>query len=293
LSSEYDYEAPLEKWTAILRLAHMWQFPKIKALATRKLDMLDIEPVDKAVMAREYQVDSSFGWLEQAYAAIGEREGSISKAEGERLGLHVVVLLADRRESIRKTRFEQEMKELLQNGYASRKLSPTVTPPCLHGGLDLREEDAPQTPFKEETPPLSLISSKHSPVPNFTEMPVCPEELPSPPVEEFAPPIALFPPPVANPAPIFDVPRSPVTAFPPPSFSFQQNPSVFSFGVAPGIVSIDEQHRLDIPKSPEMESDEKVPPAKEKKDKKTKKTVAPAKEKKAKKKELHSSTKTD
>lgn len=54
--SEYDYEAPLEKWTAILRLAHMWQFPKVKSLAMRKMDKLDIEPVDKAVIARDYKL---------------------------------------------------------------------------------------------------------------------------------------------------------------------------------------------------------------------------------------------
>lgn len=155
LTSEYDYEAPLEKWTAILRLAHLWQFPKIKALATRKLDRIDIEPVDKAVMAREYQVDPAYGWLEQAYAAIGEREESITESEGERLGLDAVVQLADLRERIRKTRFEQEKNTLLHNVHASPRPSPVVSarssPPSLHGGLALSEEDA--------APPFSLARS--------------------------------------------------------------------------------------------------------------------------------------
>lgn len=121
--SEYDYEAPLEKWTAILRLAHMWQFPKVKSLAMRKMDKLDIEPVVKAVIARDYQVDKAFGWLEQAYATIGVREESISKAEAERLGLGVVVRLAELRERIRKRKFEKE-KNALQFGLAELPKSP-------------------------------------------------------------------------------------------------------------------------------------------------------------------------
>lgn len=97
-------------------------------------------------MAREYQVDPAYGWLEQAYAAIGEREESISQSEGERLGLDAVVRLANLRERIRKTRFEQEMNTLLQNVHASPRPSPVVSarpsPPSLHGGLALSEEDA-------------------------------------------------------------------------------------------------------------------------------------------------------
>lgn len=106
----------------------MWQFLKVKALATRKLDKLDIEPIDKAVMALQYEVDPAFGWLEQAYTAIGERDESISKAEAERLGLDVVVHLAALRERIRKTRFEQEKIVLQQMSSATRVPSPQGDP---------------------------------------------------------------------------------------------------------------------------------------------------------------------
>ena len=86
----------------------MWQFPKVKDLAVRKMDGLVIPPVDKAVMSREYEVDPTLGWLEQAYAALGAREDPITKAEGLRLGLDVVLQLAELREKIRKRRFEEE-----------------------------------------------------------------------------------------------------------------------------------------------------------------------------------------
>ena len=99
----------------------MWQFPKVKDLAVRKMDRLVIPPVDKAVMAREYEVDPTLGWLEQAYAALGAREDPITKAEGLRLGLDVVLQLAELRERIRKRRFEEEKNVMgsQSNGRAS------------------------------------------------------------------------------------------------------------------------------------------------------------------------------
>lgn len=194
LTSEYDYDAPLEKWTAILRLAHLWQFPKIKALATRKLDRIDIEPVDKAVMAREYQIDPAYGWLEQAYAAIGEREESISQSEGERLGLDAVVRLANLRERVQKTRFEQEKNTLLRNIHESPRPSPVVSarpsPSSPHGGLELREEDAIEnTPA--DIPPRSPSgwSFNFSPIKSPPKSPVCyTEQLPVRPADGSVPP---------------------------------------------------------------------------------------------------------
>lgn len=187
LTSEYDYEAPLEKWTAILRLAHLWQFPKIKALATRKLDRIDIEPVDKAVMAREYEVDPAYSWLEQANTAIGEREEAITESEGGRLGLDAVVRLAGLRERIRKTRFEQEKNTLLQVYASPRPVSPN--PSILDGGLELREEDAivkslafsrPCTPRSINASPLEYLPKSPAPV-RDAELHAHPADEPVPP----------------------------------------------------------------------------------------------------------------
>ncbi|KAL5483252.1 hypothetical protein ACEPAI_8482 [Sanghuangporus weigelae] len=101
---DYSYEATVNKWASILRLAHLWKFPKVKDLAVREMDKLDIAPVDKAVMAREFQVDPSRRWLETAYAALGAREQPLTKEEGLRLGLDVVLHLAEVRERIRERR---------------------------------------------------------------------------------------------------------------------------------------------------------------------------------------------
>lgn len=119
----------------------MWQFLKVKALATRKLDTLDIEPIDKAVMALQYEVDPAFGWLERAYTAIGGREEPNSKAEAERLGLDVVVHLAELRERVRKTRFEQEKIVLQQMSIATHVPSPTTNPSGSLSQLDQHNAD--------------------------------------------------------------------------------------------------------------------------------------------------------
>lgn len=194
--SEYEYEAPLEKWAAILRLAHMWQFQKIKALATRKLDKLDIEPIDKAVMALQYEVDPDFGWLEQAYTAIGEREEPISKAEAERLGLDVVVHLAELRERIRKTRFEQEKIELQQMSIATHVPSPTTNPSGSLSQLD--QHDAETTSSQN----LSLTECRSNIPPGITlEQEMVPEDATTfkcgqgdPPTSSSATPLSSDPP---------------------------------------------------------------------------------------------------
>lgn len=82
----------------------MWKFPKVKELAVREMDKLDISPVDKAVMAREFEVDPARRWLDTAYAALGAREEPLTKNEGLRLGLDVVLHLAEVRERIRARR---------------------------------------------------------------------------------------------------------------------------------------------------------------------------------------------
>ncbi|KAI5123823.1 hypothetical protein M0805_009115 [Coniferiporia weirii] len=100
----YSYDASVEKWSSILRLAHMWRFTKVKELAVREMDKLEMSPVDKAVMAREFEVDPARKWLDTAYAALGARDAPLTKNEGLRLGLDVVLQLAEVRERIRERR---------------------------------------------------------------------------------------------------------------------------------------------------------------------------------------------
>ena len=126
--SDYEYDLSTSAWSSILRLAHIWRFPKIKAFATKNLDKLELDPVDKVVMAREYEVDPAYGWFDQAYTLLGERDAPISKEEGTRLGLDAVVFLSALRENVRSARYEREKAELRRELDEALAAPPDVTP---------------------------------------------------------------------------------------------------------------------------------------------------------------------
>ena len=96
----------------------MWGFPHVKDLAVREMDKLPIPPVDRAVMARAFAVDPSRRWLEIAYAALGTREQPLTREEGERLGLDVVLHLAEVRERIRARRIRASEMEASKSAQA-------------------------------------------------------------------------------------------------------------------------------------------------------------------------------
>lgn len=87
------------------------------------MDRLPIPPVDRAVMARAFAVDPSRRWLEIAYAALGTREQPITREEGERLGLDVVLHLAEVRERIRARRLRTSE---LDSGRSLPAISPRL-----------------------------------------------------------------------------------------------------------------------------------------------------------------------
>jgi hypothetical protein len=88
----------------------MWGFPQVKALAVREMDRIPIPPVDRAVMARAFEVDPARQWLETAYTELSTREQPLTREEGERLGLDVVLHLAEVRERIRSQRVRSSEK---------------------------------------------------------------------------------------------------------------------------------------------------------------------------------------
>lgn len=124
---EYHYNATVDRWTAILRLAHLWKFPKMKDFAVQELDKLQIPPADKILMAKNYEVDPSYGWLEKAYAALGAREALITKEEGDKLGLDTVLHLAELREKIRKRRFEEKTTSVRDGESDTQSESPYIS----------------------------------------------------------------------------------------------------------------------------------------------------------------------
>ncbi|KAH9009067.1 hypothetical protein EDB85DRAFT_2163383 [Lactarius pseudohatsudake] len=92
------YDADVDAWTSILKLAHRWEFIEVKALAVRGLESLkdQIGALQKIVLYQMYDVDRNL--LQTAYTALTVRDGPITIDEGRELGLETALLLAQARE---------------------------------------------------------------------------------------------------------------------------------------------------------------------------------------------------
>jgi hypothetical protein len=100
MSSKYSlYDATLDEWLRILKLAHCWNFTEVKNLVARAIEKLDISHVQKIVTYHEYGIDRSL--LVPSYAAICQRAEPITAEEGAALGLQTVLMLMAARERAR------------------------------------------------------------------------------------------------------------------------------------------------------------------------------------------------
>ncbi|KZP28467.1 hypothetical protein FIBSPDRAFT_779866 [Athelia psychrophila] len=92
------------EWTSVLRLSTMWGFESLRDLAISTLSNLfsvpsftsDLDPVERACLARDYDVDE---WLVPALNALAQREDPLSVQEGMRLGWELAMQVANVRES--------------------------------------------------------------------------------------------------------------------------------------------------------------------------------------------------
>lgn len=96
------YEAEIEEWETILRLAHRWEFPEVKRLAIRELEKKDILDVRRVKLYQENDVDRNF--LVPRYAALCEREAPLTFREGLDLGMETALMIAHGREEVRSAR---------------------------------------------------------------------------------------------------------------------------------------------------------------------------------------------
>ncbi|KAI0050764.1 hypothetical protein FA95DRAFT_1486672, partial [Auriscalpium vulgare] len=135
------YEADVDDWTSILKLAHQWSFPEVKALALRELERLEMDPIQKIVVYHAYDVDRNL--LVASYTALTARDEPISLDEGRELGLETSLQIARAREAARGARtkngrgspvnvagndLELLIKDLFQLHDASHPLTPSDTP---------------------------------------------------------------------------------------------------------------------------------------------------------------------
>ncbi|KAI4520804.1 hypothetical protein K525DRAFT_202782 [Schizophyllum commune Loenen D] len=93
-----------QDWISVLRLAHCWSFPTLRARALREIELVG-NAVDKIATAREFgDMETSKQWLMPAFVeACTTRSwlGSISVQDAERLGAGTILAVARIREEMR------------------------------------------------------------------------------------------------------------------------------------------------------------------------------------------------
>jgi hypothetical protein len=93
------YDASVEEWTSILKLAHQWDFIEVKALAIRELENLPVPPLPKVALYQKYAIDRNL--LKPALTALTIRDEAVTIDEGREIGLETALDLAKAREIAR------------------------------------------------------------------------------------------------------------------------------------------------------------------------------------------------
>ena len=143
------YEAEIEEWETILRLAQRWQFPEVKGLAIRELEKKDILDVRRVKLYQDNEVDRNF--LVPRYAALCEREAPLSLTEGVDLGMETALMIARGREDVRSARTASG---------ARSPLTPTVHGPDLDAVIRELFQIKPAEPDSDAeaaNPPGALV----------------------------------------------------------------------------------------------------------------------------------------
>ena len=93
------YEAPLETWLSILKLANRWTFESVKELSVRELEKIEIEPVEKIAIYHDNIISRLY--LIPSYIAVCKRDKPLTFSEGMKLGMETVLRVAEARERLR------------------------------------------------------------------------------------------------------------------------------------------------------------------------------------------------
>lgn len=93
------YEADVEVWSSILKVAHQFDFDEVKAFALRELEQLEMPALDKVILYHTHDIDRNL--LLAAYTALTVRDEPVSIDEGYQLGLEFALRLAQAREIAR------------------------------------------------------------------------------------------------------------------------------------------------------------------------------------------------
>ncbi|KAM5544950.1 hypothetical protein V8D89_001061 [Ganoderma adspersum] len=93
------YDATLDDWIAILKLAYDWRFGEVKKLCTREIEKFEIAPVPKIELYQTYELDRKLLIPSLLYLCM--RAEPLSLKEGRQIGLETALLVATARECAR------------------------------------------------------------------------------------------------------------------------------------------------------------------------------------------------
>jgi len=154
------YDANVEEWSSVLKLANQWDFVEVKALAVRKLQRLSIDSIQKILLYRKHEVHRVH--LQEALTELTIREKPINADEGRELGLETLVQLADARERARAplsptpspspgnghprppvTHTGTRLDDVIKDAF---NLTPSPTVPRIPTGRDTRADSTQSSP---------------------------------------------------------------------------------------------------------------------------------------------------
>ena len=110
----------VDEWLSVLKLAKMWYFVDIHALAVDQITNRPMDPLERIILAKEYYVTK---WLQDAYVELAQRTLAPSVEEIGRIGYSSGTLVFHAREkritgsrgsveSLVQTVFAEELKDL-------------------------------------------------------------------------------------------------------------------------------------------------------------------------------------
>ncbi|KAK0459130.1 uncharacterized protein EV420DRAFT_304722 [Desarmillaria tabescens] len=169
--SKYSlYDASVEDWAIILKLADRWCFPEVKNLAVRELEKHLMDDIDRIVVYQKYNVDKHL--LIPRYAALCARTETLTLAEGIRLGMETALNIARARECARSPSVDglrsptsvalpsEEMHGIIVDLFSISEAPDSVSKgqengsstasSSTTGGSEMRQ---PRTPLTETPPP--------------------------------------------------------------------------------------------------------------------------------------------
>lgn len=76
------------EWTSILNVSHQWKFDAIFELATKKLNELGMDPVEKIILWKKFGLNEEY--LRDSYLSIVSQQDPLTMEEVELIGVSTV-----------------------------------------------------------------------------------------------------------------------------------------------------------------------------------------------------------